>query len=339
MKNRWYLFVGISYLLSQSIAMEKPIPYQGPNVQGSISTLLYSDDEKKVIAANFYASEIQMYESASPFTCVASIKSAGFPPFWNSSLSKNNIQRLAFPDGKEVALLDLATWEKIASLQGHTASVGAVSFNPVDPNQVASGSDDKTLKLWDLRQKVCTKTIETEDYVAPVEFSRDGKQVTIGNILKPAKVFDVATAKELDYKLAAAICLAYNKTGSQLAVGSSFRVRIYDPATCKLIKTISTRGKIIAPGQEEVADQVPTAQCIAYSVDGSQLMIGTDGVVTIASLNDKISPYFIPAESALSGQFNKNATQLVTGAQYLEDGGTTVRIWDLPQNGRVCSLQ
>jgi|GEM_PF-5393313 WD40 repeat protein len=336
-----YLFFSLLYFTSVAVAMEKLIPYQGPNVQGSISTLLYSDDEKKVIAANFYASEIQMYESASPFKCVASTKSAGFPPFWNSSLSKNNTGQLVFPDGKEVAVLDLATWEKIASLQGHTQDVDAVSFNPVNPNQVASGSDDKTLKLWDLRQKVCTKTVETEDYVAPVEFSPDGKQVTTGNILKPAKVFDVATAKELDYKLAAAVCLAYNKTGSQLAVGSSLLVRIYDPATGKLIKTISTRGKIIAPGQEEVADQAPTAQCIAYSADGSQLMIGTDGVVTIASLNDKISPYFIPAESALSGQFNKNATQLVTGTQYLENGGTTIRIWDLPQkaNGGYCSLQ
>ncbi len=81
MKNRWYLFVGISYLLSQSIAMEKPIPYQGPNVQGSISTLLYSDDEKSIIAANFSASEIQMYEAKSPYKCVASFKSAGFPHF------------------------------------------------------------------------------------------------------------------------------------------------------------------------------------------------------------------------------------------------------------------
>jgi len=45
------------------------------------------------------------------------------------------------------------------ALTGHTGKVLASKFLGEDSSKIVSGSHDRTLKLWDLRSKVCTKTI------------------------------------------------------------------------------------------------------------------------------------------------------------------------------------
>eukprot|EP00794_Sanderia_malayensis_P010970 gene10970-12132_t len=44
-------------------------------------------------------------------------------------------------------------------LTGHTEKVLAASFLGADSSKIISGSHDRTLKIWDLRSKFCTKTI------------------------------------------------------------------------------------------------------------------------------------------------------------------------------------
>lgn len=45
------------------------------------------------------------------------------------------------------------------TLTGHTGKVLSAKFFSADSSKVVSGSHDRTLKIWDLRSKVCTKTI------------------------------------------------------------------------------------------------------------------------------------------------------------------------------------
>lgn len=45
------------------------------------------------------------------------------------------------------------------TLTGHTGKVLSAKFFSADSSKIVSGSHDRTLKVWDLRSKVCTKTI------------------------------------------------------------------------------------------------------------------------------------------------------------------------------------
>src|SRR5205085_6457124 len=64
-----------------------------------------------------------------------------------------------------------------AALKGHTASIDAVAFAP-DGKLLASGSQDKTVRLWDLsghlpREKAVLR--QHTDWVDGLGFSPDGK--------------------------------------------------------------------------------------------------------------------------------------------------------------------
>ncbi|KAJ3432002.1 DNA excision repair protein ercc-8 [Anaeramoeba flamelloides] len=54
-----------------------------------------------------------------------------------------------------VRIIDLVSGSSTQSLRGHTGKVSDVKFSPVDEYVLVSSSEDKTIRLWDLRYPSC----------------------------------------------------------------------------------------------------------------------------------------------------------------------------------------
>ncbi len=60
----------------------------------------------------------------------------------------------------------------------HNAGINVVKV--VDPTTVATGDDDGTIKLWDLRTaKAVMEISEHEDFIADMELAEDGRTLLV----------------------------------------------------------------------------------------------------------------------------------------------------------------
>ena len=76
---------------------------------------------------------------------------------------------------------------------GHSGSVNSVAFSP-DSRLVTSGSDDKTIKIWDVVTGACTQTLKGHsNAVRSVTFLPDSKLVASGSEDTTVKIWDAAT--------------------------------------------------------------------------------------------------------------------------------------------------
>jgi WD40 repeat protein len=129
------------------------------------------------------------------------------------------------------------------TLGGHANWVNGISFSP-DGKMLASGSADKTVKLWDTTTGKEIKTLTGHtDWVNSVSFSSDGKMLASGSADKTVKLWDTSTGKEIKTLTGhtnEVRGISFSPDGKMLASASvDSRVKLWDTSTGKQIKTLT----------------------------------------------------------------------------------------------------
>jgi WD40 repeat protein len=76
------------------------------------------------------------------------------------------------------------------TLTGHDDIVQSVSISP-DGNTLVSGSDDNTIKIWDLATGQLRQTLGHDDIVQSVSISPDGSTLVSGSADRTIKIWRV----------------------------------------------------------------------------------------------------------------------------------------------------
>ncbi|MBS0017827.1 MAG: GUN4 domain-containing protein [Arthrospira sp. SH-MAG29] len=151
------------------------------------------------------------------------------------------------------------------TLMGHSNSVYSVAFSP-DNQTLASGSSDKTIKLWDVTTGKLRETLTGHsDWVSSVAFSRDGQTLCSGSGDNTIKLWDVTTGKLRETLTGHpdwVRSVAFSRDGQTLASGSFDKtIKLWDVRTGKVRHTLTGH-----------SDRVYS---VAFSRDGQTLASGS----------------------------------------------------------------
>ncbi len=124
----------------------------------------------------------------------------------------------------------------------------SVSFSP-DGQTLATGSEDKTIRLWDPKTGELRQTLDHADHVNHVLFSPDGKTITSASSHHTIRLWDAKTGKLQKTFSGHGIWIvgtsfavngtAFNPDGQTIVTWSNDQtIRLWDVSTGEVKKTL-----------------------------------------------------------------------------------------------------
>ncbi|KAH7850263.1 hypothetical protein Vadar_029987 [Vaccinium darrowii] len=177
--------------------------------------------------------------------------------------------------------------KKVSTLKGHTERLTDVAFSPVD-NYVATGSADRTARLWNTEGSLLKTFKGHLDRLARIAFHPSGKYLGTTSYDKTWRLWDIDTGKELllqEGHSRGVYGIAFHSDGSLAAsCGLDALARVWDLRSGRSILALEGHVKSVFG--------------VSFSPNGYHLATGgEDGTCRIWDLRKRKSLYVIPAHS------------------------------------------
>jgi WD40 repeat protein len=271
-------------------------------------------------------------------------------------------------DNKEVRLYS-PTGILLSIYRGHTGWVRSVAFSS-DETMIASGSEDMTVRLWDVNTGQCLKILRGHtDGVTSVDFSTDTNTLVTASHDKTIKLWDIITGqcfKTLKGHEQRVWRTIFSPDGTMIASGSEDQtLRLWDVNSGQCLKILrcpkdavdsiafSPDGTMIASGGDDQIVRlwdVNTGQClktfeghsdwiwsVAFSPDGNMIASGGEDLTVRlwdANTGQCLKTFLGHTNTVWSVVFSPDGTTVVSGSS-----DQSVQLWNISDGSRLKILQ
>ena len=225
-------------------------------------------------------------------------------------------------------------WQRLSqtyrlNLNGHKGAVTCARYSP-DGKRLASASNDKTVKVWDVVTGQETLTLKGHpETVISVAFSPDGTRLTSAGYDGTVKVWDATTGKEtrtftLKGHSSYVFSVAFSSDGKRFASASDdHTVKVWEAATGQELLTLK--------GHSDSVDSV------AFCPDGTRLASASkDQSVKLwnAVTGQEMLTLKGHSVAVISVSFSPDGTRIASA-----NGDQTVSVWDVATGQEMRTLK
>nr|XP_016432554.1 PREDICTED: protein SPA1-RELATED 3-like [Nicotiana tabacum] len=189
---------------------------------------------------------------------------------WNgyikSQLASSNFEGV-------VQVWDVTRSQLFMEMREHEKRVWSVDFSVADPTMLASGSDDGSVKLWNINQGVSVGTIKTKANVCCVQFPVDsGRALAFGSADHKIYYYDLRNSK-----LPLCTLVGHNKTVSYVKfIDSTTLVSASTDNTIKLWDLSSCTSRVLDSPLQSYTGHMNVKNFVGLSVADGYIATGSE---------------------------------------------------------------
>jgi WD40 repeat protein len=217
--------------------------------------------------------------------------------------------------------------KKIFLQTGHSDTVYSICFSP-DGRLLASGSRDKTIKLWNTNDGALIRTFTGHsDFVMSVSFSPDGSRIASGDyddMIKLWNIKDGALIRTFKGHSNVVESVSFSSDGSQIVSGScDATIKLWDVKAGTLIRIFEGHSSSV--------------YSVSFNPDGSRIASGSfDKTIKLWDVEDGALIRTFNGHSSIvySVIFSPDGSRIASGSR-----DDTIKLWDVKTGNLIRTFE